>query len=53
MTTDFICHALRTPFGRYGGSMSSVRLGTLFAVPPALHRAAVSALRANAAAEAA
>ncbi|MES2715212.1 MAG: 3-oxoadipyl-CoA thiolase [Pseudomonadota bacterium] len=29
----FICDALRTPFGRYGGSLSSVRADDLGAVP--------------------
>ncbi len=29
----FICDALRTPFGRYGGSLSSVRTDDLGAVP--------------------
>ncbi|WP_397475246.1 3-oxoadipyl-CoA thiolase [Pusillimonas sp.] len=34
MTTDaFICDAIRTPFGRYGGSLSSVRADDLGAVP--------------------
>jgi len=35
MTTRhaFICDALRTPFGRYGGSLSSVRADDLGAVP--------------------
>lgn len=34
MTRDaFICDALRTPFGRYGGSLSSVRTDDLGAVP--------------------
>ena len=34
MTTQaFICDALRTPFGRYGGSLSSVRADDLGAVP--------------------
>src|SRR3546814_1848254 len=29
----FICDAIRTPFGRYGGSLSSVRADDLGAVP--------------------
>ena len=29
----YICDALRTPFGRYGGSLSSVRADDLGAVP--------------------
>ncbi|RZL89696.1 MAG: 3-oxoadipyl-CoA thiolase, partial [Variovorax sp.] len=34
MTTQaFICDAVRTPFGRYGGSLSSVRADDLGAVP--------------------
>jgi acetyl-CoA acyltransferase len=35
MTTNqaFICDAIRTPFGRYGGSLSSVRADDLGAVP--------------------
>ncbi len=34
MTTDaFICDAIRTPFGRYGGALSSVRADDLGAVP--------------------
>ena len=34
MTLDaFICDAVRTPFGRYGGSLSSVRTDDLGAVP--------------------
>jgi 3-oxoadipyl-CoA thiolase len=34
MTTQaFICDAIRTPFGRYGGSLSSVRTDDLAAVP--------------------
>ena len=37
MTTQaFICDALRTPFGRYGGALSSVRTDDLAAIP---HRA--------------
>ncbi len=34
MTTHaFICDAIRTPFGRYGGSLSSVRADDLAAIP--------------------
>ncbi len=33
MTEAFICDAIRTPFGRYGGSLSSVRADDLGAVP--------------------
>ena len=34
MTTQaFICDALRTPFGRYGGALSSVRTDDLGAIP--------------------
>ncbi|MCB5362884.1 3-oxoadipyl-CoA thiolase [Pusillimonas sp. CC-YST705] len=35
MTTNqaFICDAVRTPFGRYGGSLSSVRADDLAAIP--------------------
>ncbi len=33
MTHAFICDALRTPFGRYGGALSSVRADDLAAVP--------------------
>ena len=33
MTHAFICDAVRTPFGRYGGSLSSVRTDDLGAVP--------------------
>lgn len=33
MTQAFICDAIRTPFGRYGGSLSSVRTDDLAAVP--------------------
>src|SRR6478609_958324 len=32
-TEAFICDAVRTPFGRYGGSLSSVRADDLAAVP--------------------
>ena len=33
MTHAFICDAIRTPIGRYGGSLSSVRTDDLGAVP--------------------
>ncbi len=35
MTTPqaFICDAIRTPFGRYGGALSSVRTDDLGAIP--------------------
>src|SRR3982751_9105 len=33
MPEAFICDALRTPFGRYGGALSSVRADDLGAVP--------------------
>ncbi len=33
MNQAFICDAIRTPFGRYGGAMSSVRTDDLAAVP--------------------
>ena len=33
MTYAYICDAVRTPFGRYGGSLSSVRTDDLGAVP--------------------
>jgi hypothetical protein len=33
MTEAFICDAVRTPFGRYGGSLSAVRTDDLAAVP--------------------
>ncbi|MFM7706218.1 MAG: 3-oxoadipyl-CoA thiolase [Rubrivivax sp.] len=33
MNQAFICDAVRTPFGRYGGSLSSVRTDDLGAVP--------------------
>jgi acetyl-CoA acetyltransferase len=32
-THAFVCDAVRTPFGRYGGSLSSVRADDLSAVP--------------------
>jgi len=33
MNSAFICDAIRTPFGRYGGSLSSVRADDLGAIP--------------------
>ena len=33
MTRAFICDAIRTPFGRYGGALSSVRTDDLGALP--------------------
>ncbi|WP_411883676.1 3-oxoadipyl-CoA thiolase [Polaromonas sp. YR568] len=33
MTQAFICDAMRTPFGRYGGALSSVRTDDLGAIP--------------------
>ena len=33
MTHAFICDAIRTPFGRYGGALSSVRTDDLGAIP--------------------
>ena len=33
MKDAFICDAIRTPFGRYGGSLASVRTDDLGAVP--------------------
>jgi acetyl-CoA acyltransferase len=33
MTDAFICDAIRTPFGRYGGALSSVRADDLGALP--------------------
>src|SRR5271165_3127842 len=33
MTTAYICDAIRTPFGRYAGSLSSVRTDDLAAIP--------------------
>jgi 3-oxoadipyl-CoA thiolase len=33
MTQAFICDAIRTPFGRYGGALSSIRTDDLGAVP--------------------
>jgi len=33
MTTAYICDAIRTPFGRYGGALSTVRTDDLAAMP--------------------
>src|ERR1700741_4525001 len=33
MTEAFICDAIRTPFGRYGGALSPVRADDLGAIP--------------------
>ncbi|MFN5177295.1 beta-ketoacyl synthase N-terminal-like domain-containing protein, partial [Limnohabitans sp.] len=33
MTQAFICDAIRTPFGRYGGALSGVRTDDLGAIP--------------------
>ena len=33
MPQAFICDAIRTPFGRYGGALSSVRTDDLAAIP--------------------
>ena len=33
MSTAFICDAVRTPIGRYGGGLSSVRTDDLGAIP--------------------
>jgi acetyl-CoA acyltransferase len=33
MTEAFICDAIRTPFGRYGGTLKDVRADDLGAVP--------------------
>ena len=33
MNHAFICDAIRTPFGRYGGALSSVRADDLGAIP--------------------
>ena len=33
MTEVFICDAVRTPFGRYGGALSSIRTDDLATVP--------------------
>ncbi len=33
MNTAYICDAIRTPFGRYGGALASVRTDDLGAIP--------------------
>ena len=33
MNDAFICDALRTPFGRYGGALSAVRADDVGAIP--------------------
>ena len=33
MNEVFICDAVRTPFGRYGGSLASIRADDLAAIP--------------------
>ena len=33
MSDAFICDAIRTPFGRYGGTLSSIRADDLAALP--------------------
>ena len=33
MTEAYICDAIRTPFGRYGGALSTVRPDDLGAIP--------------------
>jgi acetyl-CoA C-acetyltransferase len=33
MVKAFICDAVRTPFGRYGGALASVRADDLAAIP--------------------
>ena len=33
MTSAFICYAIRTPFGRYGGALASIRSDDLAAIP--------------------
>ena len=33
MTDAFICDAIRTPIGRYGGALSSIRADDLAAIP--------------------
>ena len=32
-TEAFVCDAVRTPFGRYGGALSSIRTDDLAAIP--------------------
>src|SRR5256885_14181621 len=33
METAYICDAIRTPFGRYGGALASIRTDDLAAIP--------------------
>src|SRR5437867_7379266 len=33
METAYVCDAIRTPFGRYGGSLASIRTDDLAAIP--------------------
>ena len=33
MSSAFICDVIRTPFGRYGGSLATVRTDDLAAIP--------------------
>ncbi len=33
MNEVFICDAIRTPFGRYGGALASIRADDLAAIP--------------------
>ena len=33
MADAFLCDAIRTPFGRYGGALASVRPDDLAAIP--------------------
>jgi acetyl-CoA acyltransferase len=42
METAYFCDAIRTPFGRYGGALASVRTDDLAAIPKrgALQRSA-------------
>ncbi len=40
MIDAFICDAIRTPFGRYGGALASVRTDDLGALP--IRRAAAA-----------
>ena len=39
MTQAFICDAVRTPIGRYGGALAEVRADDLAAIPLAALRA--------------
>src|SRR5687767_4224430 len=39
MTNAFICDAVRTPIGRYGGALSSIRADDLAAIPLAALKA--------------